>query len=157
MPDFFHYLSVNTGGFSSEWVAFFWNSKTKVSSRSTLIGYWNSGRNQLSYLFVNSFLGGTYNKTILKESMLNPSPTITRTYLGHIVLWDAKDSPGDQFPWNFLPQDCSQAFGLATQTSLEWVCHWHPWSLCSGEIWDTTWVLWALEKTVSEEDRQTEK
>jgi hypothetical protein len=39
---------------------------------------------KLTWLFVKSFLGGTYNKTTLRESTQNPPPTITRTNLDHI-------------------------------------------------------------------------
>ena len=40
------------------------------------------------------------------------------------MLWDAKDSPGDQFLWNFVSQDYSQAIGLVMHTPLEWVWQW---------------------------------
>ena len=40
----------------------------------------------LTWLFAKSLLGGTYNKTILKESTQNPSPTISRTNLKYICV-----------------------------------------------------------------------
>ena len=61
------------------------------------LGYWDTGGGQeamfnLTQLFVKSFLGGTYNKTILKESTQTHSP-INQVYR-NIMVWDAK-APGD--------------------------------------------------------------
>jgi hypothetical protein len=78
--------------------------------------------NLISYLS-NHSLGAP----IIKQYWRKAHRTLHQLLQGHIwttsVLWDARDSPGDQFLWNFLPQDCGQAFGLVMQTPLEWVWH----------------------------------
>jgi hypothetical protein len=125
MPDFFS-LSLY-----QHWKHFFRISNILMKFRAQgqindWLGYWDTGGGQeamfnLTWLFAKSLLGGTYNKTILKESMQNPPSTITRTNLDHIYVVGCQGPPGDQFPWNFLPQDCSHAFVLVIQTPLEWV------------------------------------
>ena len=66
---------------------------------------------------------------IIKQYWKKACKTLHQLSQGQIwntfVLPDAKELPGDIFPWNFLPQDCGQAFGLVTQTPLEWM--WHQW------------------------------
>jgi hypothetical protein len=62
----------------------------------------------------------SYNKTILKESTKIHSLTNTRTSFEH--LWYRMPRLQEtEFPWNFLPQDCIQAFEPATQTWLAWL------------------------------------
>jgi hypothetical protein len=52
----------------------------------------------LTWLLVKSFLGDTYNKTVLKESKQNPPPMIARTNLDHNHITGHQVPPGDQFP-----------------------------------------------------------
>ena len=53
--------------------------------------------------------------------MQNSPQTIAGTNLKHVCVMRHQGLLETKFPWNFLPQDCGQAFGLVTQTPLEWV------------------------------------
>ena len=68
----------------------------------------------LTWLFVKSFLGSSYNKTILKEGMQNPPQTITRTNLDHIHIMGCQGPPGDSFLCNFFASGLQPSF---------WTCH----------------------------------
>jgi hypothetical protein len=52
----------------------------------------------LTWLFVKSFLEGTYNKTIPEESMQNPSPDCHKDISGPHPCYGMPKIPGDQFP-----------------------------------------------------------
>ena len=102
------------------WRHFIWISNIfmKFKARGWLNNWlecWDTSGGQetmfnLTWLFVKSFLGGTYNKTILKESMQNSQGQIWNTS----VLQDAKELPGDPFPWNFFASGLKPSF---------WACH----------------------------------
>jgi hypothetical protein len=72
-------------------------------------------------MYVKSFLGGTYNETILKESTEICSPTDTRANLEHSY-YEMPRFQDTKFPWSFLTQTYVQALGTVTQFPLE--CVW---------------------------------
>ena len=117
MPDFFS-LSLY-----QHWKHFFRISNILMKFRAQgqindWLGYWNTGGGQeamfnLTWLFAKSLLGGTYNKTKLKESMQNPPPTIARTNLDHIQDMGCQGPPRDHF---------CETFWLRIVATL-WTCH----------------------------------
>ena len=136
------------------WRHFVWisNILTKFQVQGWLkdcLGYrWRPGSNGQSNLAICQIIPwGTDNKTILKQSIQDP-PHYCRQISTTFGLWDARDSPGDQFPWNFVPQDCGEAFGFITQTPLEWMWQWptRPSSAiyAAGTVSPTMCALWLM-------------
>jgi hypothetical protein len=75
----------------------------------------------LTWLFVKSLLGGTYNKTILKESTQNPSPTIERTYLDYICVMGHQRLQETSFHESFCPRTAAKLLDLSCRL------HWSGW------------------------------
>jgi hypothetical protein len=125
MPDFFHYLSYNTRGNSEcPWIG---NILTEFQAQGQLKDYlghwWRPGSKVQFCLGIWQVIAWRHLKqNNTEESTQTHSLTNARTSLEHSCygmprLQEAK------FPWNFLPQDCVQAFGPTTQFVLEWVWH----------------------------------
>ena len=83
----------------------------------------------LTQLFVKSFLGGTYNKTILKESTQNPSPTIARTNLNHLCVMGHQRLQETSFRETFCLRTAAKLLDLSRR--LHWSgCGTHLLCLC---------------------------
>jgi hypothetical protein len=131
---------------------FLWKSNilTKFQGQGLLnnwLGCWDTGEDQetmsnLTWLFIKSFLGHTYNKTTLKESMQNTLSTITKTNLDHIDIMECQGPKETSF---------HEIFCLRTAAKF-WTCHSDSTGVGLASTYcqqntvgsDPVWVLTAL-------------